>query len=360
MTTNQVPPVAVAGATGFTGRLVTRALASRGTPVRLVGRSAKRLQDAATGIEGCETRAVPEWDEAGLVDAVTGCGALVACAGPFIEVGEPVVRAAIKAGVPYCDSTGEQAFIRFVFEELDAPAREAGVPLVPAFGFDYVPGDLAAAIAGEGLGPLERVDVVYVIEAIGTSPGTRMSAIEMIGRPVYQYVDGALRRDRIGAHRVAVDTPIGPKTGGSAPCGEAITVPRHLDVRNVISYLALPVPLGPASPLAPLGAAMLALPGVGAALKQAAALGPRGPSDREREGRVFVVVRAVARDGKQRELLVEGRDIYGFTANALTELATRFAGHKVAASGALAPAQVVEPRAFLEAMGFTVREVDGA
>lgn len=366
MAAKRVPaaPIAVAGATGFTGGLVARALAKRGAAVRLIGRSAARLANASRGLalraqtggRPPETRAVSSWDEDALAEALSGCAAVVACAGPFVQAGKPAVHAAIKAKVPYCDSTGEQPFIRYVFEELDAPAREAGVPLVPAFGFDYVPGDLAAAIAGEGLGPLERIDVVYVVEAIGTSPGTRLSAIEMIGRPAYQYVDGALKRDRIGAYRCTVDTPIGEKTGGSAPCGEPITVPRHLDVRNVVSYLALPGPVGPASPLAPLGAAMLSLPGVARATKRLVALGPKGPTKREREGRVFVQAQAVAAGGKQRSVLLETRDIYGFTAEALAELATRFAAGKVTATGALAPAQAVDPREFLQALGVKITE----
>lgn len=357
MTSDSVPgPIAVVGATGFTGRLVARALAARGASVRLIGRNPEKLRDAARGIELCETRAVTTWDEDSLASAFEGCAAVVGCAGPFVEAGKPVVRAAVKANVPYCDSTGEQPFIRYVFDELDAPAREAGVALVPAFGFDYVPGDLAAAIAGEGLGPLDRVDIVYVVEAMGTSPGTRISAIEMLGRAAYQYIDGELKRDRIGAYRCTVDTPIGEKTGGSTPSGEPITVPRHLDVRNVVSYLALPGPIGPASSLAPLGAVLLSLPGVRDFVKSAAARGPKGPSDREREGRIFVQAQARSLEGKQRSVLLEGRDIYGFTAEALAELATRFADGKVEGAGALAPTQVVDPREFLAATGFKITE----
>ncbi len=37
-----------------------------------------------------------------------------------------------------------------------APAREAGVALVPAVGFDYLPGDFIARLAAEGLEPLEE------------------------------------------------------------------------------------------------------------------------------------------------------------------------------------------------------------
>ena len=359
MTSESVRSIAIVGATGFTGRLVAGKLAARDVPLTLIGRNQERLTDAAQGIERCEIRPVDTWDEATLAEAISGSGAVVACAGPFVSAGGPVVRAAVRAGVPYCDSTGEQPFIRYVFNKLDAEAREAGVALVPGFGYDYVPGDLGAAIAAEGLGPLISVDVVYVLESIGTSRGTRVSAIEMLGRPGYDYSNGGLRRGRIGAHRRTVETPLGRRTGGSIPAGEAITVPRHLDVDTVVTYMSMPGPVGPSSPLAPLAALLLAVPGVGAVLKRAAAAGPDGPSEREREGRVVVHVQATARDGRQRAVLVEGRDVYGFTADALAELAVRFADGRVAPDGigACAPAQVVKPREFLEATGFAVREV---
>ncbi|WP_131785770.1 hypothetical protein [Frankia symbiont of Coriaria ruscifolia] len=37
------------------------------------------------------------------------------CAGPFLELGEPVVRAAIAAGCHYVDTSAEQMFVKGVF-----------------------------------------------------------------------------------------------------------------------------------------------------------------------------------------------------------------------------------------------------
>ena len=43
-------PIAIAGATGFTGGLVARALAARGAALRLVGRNRERLLRAAAAL----------------------------------------------------------------------------------------------------------------------------------------------------------------------------------------------------------------------------------------------------------------------------------------------------------------------
>ncbi|MCH7578491.1 MAG: NAD(P)H-binding protein, partial [Chloroflexi bacterium] len=152
-------PIAVVGATGYTGGRVLASLARRGVSVRLVGRNLERLTRAADGLEGAEVRAVTSWEAEPLGQALEGCAAVISCAGPFIRAGRPVVAGALRARVPYTDSTGEQSFIRHVFDDLHRPAREARLPLVPAFGFDYVPGDLGAALAASELGPLERIDV---------------------------------------------------------------------------------------------------------------------------------------------------------------------------------------------------------
>ncbi|MGH3949681.1 MAG: hypothetical protein ACRDSE_11230, partial [Pseudonocardiaceae bacterium] len=56
-----------------------------------------------------------------------------------------VPDAAIDGSAWYVDSTGEPPFIRTVFEHYGPHATVAG--LIPAFGYDFVPGNLAAALA---------------------------------------------------------------------------------------------------------------------------------------------------------------------------------------------------------------------
>lgn len=348
--------IAVVGATGFTGRLVVADLAGRDASLRLVGRDRGRLEDAA-GDSGAEVR-VSSWNRGALTAALDGCAAVISCAGPFMEVGGPVVQAAVDAGVPYTDSTGEQAFIRQVYEGLDRDAQRAGIVLAPAFGFDYVPGDLGAAIAAEGLGDLERIDVVYAVERGDTSVGTRRSAIGIMLDPGYQWLDGELRRARVGAHRRTVTTQFGRRTGGSIPGGEPLMVPRHLAVATVVSHLAVPGALSPANRGASLLPVAARAPGMRGLLDRAAARGTAGPEGEARRARVACVVQAEARDGRRRAVRVEGRDPYGFTARSLGELAVRMRDGAIDAAGVRSPAEIVEARSFLAATGLTVVDVD--
>ena len=353
-------PIAVVGATGYTGGRVLASLARRGVSVRLVGRNLERLTRAADGLEGAEVRAVTSWEAEPLGQALEGCAAVISCAGPFIRAGRPVVAGALRARVPYTDSTGEQSFIRHVFDDLHRPAREARLPLVPAFGFDYVPGDLGAALAASGLGPLERIDVVYAVEGGESSVGTRRTAVEMLAAKGYHLVNGKLRPERMGARRRTVQTSFGKRTAGSISGGEVITIPHHLDVRTVHTYMGLPGALSLTSPITAIITRLVGIPGVLGLLLKAAERGPAAPSESSTQARVACHIEVKALDGRRRAVLIEGRDGYGFTAEALAELATRMAQGSIEAVGACAPWQVVEPREFLEAMNFSVNVVEPA
>ena len=87
---------------------------------------------------------------------------LVSTVGPFLRWGEPALEAAIGAGAHYLDSTGEGAFIRRVFEEFGPRAERADIGLLTAMGYDWVPGNLAGALALRGAGAeARRVEIAY-------------------------------------------------------------------------------------------------------------------------------------------------------------------------------------------------------
>src|SRR3954447_3780891 len=161
---DETRPIAVYGATGFTGRLVAAELRRRGAPMVLAGRNAAKLEILAEEIaDGAETRAVSLDDPVGLRQLLEPCGAVIACAGPFRLHGEPVLAAAVSAKTHYVDTTGEQPFMRMVFERYGEAAERAGVALVTAMGFDYVPGDMIASLTA-GSAPVDEVALAYWVK----------------------------------------------------------------------------------------------------------------------------------------------------------------------------------------------------
>ena len=304
--------VAVYGASGFTGGLVVEELIGQGVDVVAVGRGGPVVA-ALT-------------DPAALVSAFAGCDAVVSAVSPFTEHGEPVLRAAIEAGCHYVDTTGEQVFVKRVFDGYDEAATRAGVTVVPAATDDGVPGDLIASLVAEGL-DVDVLTVADLREPFGASRGTARMAFAT-GRLL---TDGALVYDDGGWHR-GLDVE-GTELARFALPG-VITVPRHVRARRVQGVIEPEV-------------AELFTTVTAEALDAIAF----GPTLEQREASQWrMAAHAVDRDGRRAHGEVWGTDPYGETAR----IAVRLVRDLVtggAPSGVRAPAEVVDPAAFLDGLG---------
>jgi short subunit dehydrogenase-like uncharacterized protein len=194
--------IVVFGATGYTGEMTARALVARGVKPILAARSRTRLERLADELGGLETR-VADVERPETVRAVVqGRDVLVSTVGPFVRWGAPAIEAAIDAGAVYIDSSGEPAFIRRVFEDYGPQAESTGASLLTAFAYDWVPGNLAGALALSEAGEAAtRVQIGYFGQGeAGSSGGTQASLIGAVLEPSFAFRDGRLRAERIGAH----------------------------------------------------------------------------------------------------------------------------------------------------------------
>jgi short subunit dehydrogenase-like uncharacterized protein len=327
-------PLAVLGATGYTGGLVLDEARRLGLPLRLVGRNRAALQRIAR--DGEEIRVADATHEQQLIDAFDGTFAVASTAGPFMRVGAKPVGAAIAVGAHYLDSSGEQAFARLVHEGFGESAEERGVVLLTSFGFDYVPGDLAARLAAEGLAePLDEIVVAYANSGIATSRGTRTTIGHVMGQPQVAWEDG-LVPSRFGKTTRRVRFPFGERSVVEWSGTEPITVPRHTRVRSVRSYFAAPRAASLAGFVAPLAAPFARLAGsVGSDPK---------PAQRSRSRWTVV---AEARSGSSRlRATLTGTDPYGLTALLLAHGAAALGAGEARGAGALAPAEAFDVHTF--------------
>lgn len=321
--------VGLLGATGYTGRLVAAELARKGIEHRLGGRSPERL----AAVPSAGERHVVDLEDPSSLDAfLAGTDVLITCVGPFSRHGMPVVEAAVRTGTPYVDSTGEFDFMAAVYGRF----RNAATPVVPACGFDYIPGDLAAAIAVEELGgAASEVDVLYSMRGGKPSRGTARSAV------------GALSAAALTPRRIVVDGPNGPLSAVEVPWGEHVCVPLHVPGARVRSGIVAPAAFtraaALAAPLAPLASSLTRA--AGPLLNRLVDRMKEGPEDDVR-GRACALVLAQARLGERSaRVAVHCRDGYGLTARFLVE-----ASQQIDGSGAQAPAEALRPRAFLDSV----------
>ncbi len=357
-------PITVYGATGYTGRLVAAELNRREIPFIIAGRNREKLEALAAGLEGPgprpAVRAVPNTDPRGLRELFEDSAAVIACAGPFTLHGEPVLAAAVEAGTHYLDTTGEQGFICRAFEVYGPRAAQAGSVVIPAMGFDYVPGDMLAALTAAELGENEPVDKVRVGYHAPFQPsrGTVHSGIEMIKGGDVEWREWALRPASQAVARPEFDFggSLGRQKMMHYPAAEHITVPSHLSPRSVETGLSV-------ASFAPGAAGQLILPPVNRALglamrtplrrlmSRAVSALPEGADEGSRNAVRFVVGCEVTSGRRVARGRISGTDVYGLTAAMIVEGAARAARGEIGGSGALAPATAFEPAGFLAEFG---------
>lgn len=183
--------VVIYGATGFTGGLVAEYFARHVRPLgvrwALAGRSMRKLE----ALRGRLERAFEGLDEDDLTliqaDAsrpetlramCARAQVVLSTAGPFAELGEPLVEACIAEGADYVDITGEPEFWSGIIERHHEAARRAGVRLVPCCGFDSIPADLGVLYTVSQLPQGRPAIIEGFVEGRGAaSGGTWHSAI---------------------------------------------------------------------------------------------------------------------------------------------------------------------------------------
>jgi short subunit dehydrogenase-like uncharacterized protein len=354
----QTAPIAVYGATGYTGRLVARELSRRGLPSVLSGRNESKLEQLAAGLDGdFAVKAARVDDPRSLASLLEDCAALINCAGPFSLLGEPVVAAAIAAGTHYVDTTGEQTFMKRVFDGYEARAGAAGVAVVPAMGFDYVPGDMLARLVADGLEPLDSLTIAYAVRGMRASRGTMLSALEIMKGSQLTYVDGDWRPAPalLSTQKYQFPEPAGNQAVVPFPSGEILTVPRHTRTRQVSCLMSTstfaPQQLGPALPLLTRATGLAARTPLKALIDRGIARLPEGPTEQQRSQASFTVVAEARSSAEQRRGVIRGSDPYGLTAVTAVEGAMRMAAPGYDRKGVLAPAQAFDAGPFLDALG---------
>jgi short subunit dehydrogenase-like uncharacterized protein len=370
--------VVVFGASGYTGRLAARQCVQRGLRPLLAGRDQARLRVVAGELGGLDVAVADAQQPDTVRDLLNAGDVLVTTVGPYARYGLSGLEAALEVGAHYLDVAGEPGFVRRVFEDYGPRARQAGVVLLPGFGHDYVPGNLAGALALRQAGTAaRRIEVAYFdfrrggwysgAPVAAFSSGTLATLMTDAVPDSYAYRGGRLVSERLAGRvrRFRLDgrSVLAVSAGGT----EQFTLPRlTTGLTDVETYLGW------------FGQASLAMPVV-TALDAAAARVPGLRAVRrwrsnwllERTGRgpapgVFERIEcrtiAICYDGSNTELArvdIQGpADPYQATAGLLAVGAEHLAGGTVHATGACGPVEAFGLDAVEEActgLGFSIR-----
>lgn len=345
--------IVLLGATGYTGRLAARAMTKAGMAPVLAGRNGAALQDLVADLAPlAPLAAAPTWKVAGPDDPASiralltdSSDVLVSTVGPFTHLGAPAVEAAIAAGCTYIDSTGEGSFIHRIFGEWGERAAASGAHLLTAFGYDYVPGTLAAEIALSRSGDAtpRSVEIGYFVRGpFHMSSGTKASVLAMLTEPQYVFRSGQLLRSFAPPHVLRFPGSKGDRQALGVTGSELFTIPpRHPELVRVdvgLGWAGSRTPLVRAAGAVVTPIARKVQPLIAGRVPPAAT--GQGPTDKERsEARTFVIARVLdAIDRPITEVRMEGPDPYGLTGELLAWAAGMAHRLPPAQAGALGPA----------------------
>lgn len=350
--------VILLGATGFTGRLTAQAMVRAGLAPILAGRDPQRLQELTRGLFSLAPAGkAPSWQQADVnnpesVDRLITSSAdvLVSTVGPFGVLGEAAVQATLHHGCTYIDSTGEAGFIKSIFDR-DAEFHARGARAIPACGYDFIPGNLAGAIAlrncrdrGDIPG---RVDIGYFTQGpMAMSSGTKASAIASLTSEGYRFRGGQITSAALGTEYRNFTLAHGKTMGGISIGGtEQFGLPRMSPSLNDVNVF-----LGwagkwskPVSQVARFTQPLKFLPGASAVTKrltdQAMTTTGEGPTGSDLfHGKSIAIAETYDLVGHHLETVqVEGPAPYPLTAELLAWAAAMALYGRVKATGALDP-----------------------
>jgi short subunit dehydrogenase-like uncharacterized protein len=156
--------ILILGATGFTGKLITRYLSThpQRTQFTLVigGRSIVKLEELARNLnlnpdlhnqDGVGIVQVDLKDESALERIVKSARVIINAIGPYFLSGTPIVRLCARNGVHYLDLSGETHWHQHLIKAHDYTASRSGAIIVPSCAFNAVPADICVYLAAKGL-----------------------------------------------------------------------------------------------------------------------------------------------------------------------------------------------------------------
>ncbi|TDR44846.1 short subunit dehydrogenase-like uncharacterized protein [Tahibacter aquaticus] len=322
--------VAVFGAYGHTGRFVVAELCKRGWRPLLCGRAADRLSALGVQFPGLESRAAAVGDAASLDRAFEGASAVINCAGPFLDTAQPVIQAALRAGIHYLDVCAEQRAVLDIVDRFADAAQQAAVTVMPAMAFYGGLADLLATAALDDWPDADAIDIGVALDSWHPTAGTRLTgARNQFQRLVVS--NGRLQAlaDPAPTRQWTFPPPFGTQPMVAVPLSEIVTLSRHVHCAEVHSYMNL------------------------APLNDLRAVDTPAPVAADADGRsaqVFAIETLVHRNGQTRLARAQGRDIYAITAPLVVEALQRIVDGRGKASGVVSPGAAFDARDFLASL----------
>jgi short subunit dehydrogenase-like uncharacterized protein len=304
-------PLLIYGASGYTGRLLATRAHALGVPTILAGRNKSRLEGLARA-GSLPPRAFGLEDPRNIDAALRDVGAVINSAGPFGTTARPIAEACLRTGAHYLDVGGELPIFQSL-QSLDAPARAAGVMIMPGVGFVVAATDCLAAHVAAAV-PNAHYLRLGVSRATMVSRGSYASMLGLFRETVTIRRGGRLCAVPVGRLEHAFDYGDGDSLSTAVVWPDVFTAWYTTKIPNIEAY----VEAGPLTRWTYALASRIAEPLRYKPIQDLVALQsriwPEGPSERQRDNAQRTIV-AEAEDGYRRckRARLHTPDGYSFT-----------------------------------------------
>jgi len=227
------------GAYGTTGRLIVDEALRRGHRPVLAGRNGVPLSALAQAT-GLDTLNFSLDDSAALRAALSRVSCVLLAAGPYELTGQPMRAACLATGCSYMDISGEIDDFTAALA-CDAPARAAGIGIIPGVGYGVVFAECLAAHVAQRLPNATWLRLSLATQTHGTSRGARRSVANTINAGGREIHEGTMRK-----RALAFSTWRAPASDAramsfaAAPLAEIQAAHRSTGIPNVVAGIPVP------------------------------------------------------------------------------------------------------------------------
>jgi hypothetical protein len=245
-----------------------------------------------------------------------------------------VIEAALRAGIPYVDVAAEIEANVDTFAHFTDRARAAKAVIVPAMAFYGGLGDLLVTAAMGDWTTADEAHIAYGLSGWHPTAGTRaageVSQRRRNGRRV-RYTNGRLEYREDRPHlKWAFPEPMGTRAViGEFTMADAVTVPSHLSVPELRTYMTIEAAGDMSAPDTPTPAAV---------------------DERGRSAQTFLVDVVVRSGGTERRAVASGQDIYAVSAPLAVEAVHRILTGRTRTVGVASAGEIFDAPDFLRAL----------
>ncbi len=321
--------IAVYGAYGHTGKFIVSQLLHQGFNPTLCGRGKEKLLSYSQQYPNLKTKVADINQPDSLDSAFTGSDIIINCAGPYLDTAEPIIQSALRLGKPYIDLSAEQKSVLDIFEKYSDQAKQAKIIIIPAAAFYGGLGDLLSTTLTDGWNEIEDINIYIGLDSWHPTKGTRLTG----QRNHYQrfvFANGQLQPLQAGEPiKWDFPKPMETKEMIAVPLTEIITISRHLNVKNVNTYISLNSIED---------------------IRNAETPEPKPTDEKNRSSQQFCMEVVALNGNKKRTIFAQGRDIYAVTAPLVVEAIKRIIIGKIKKQGVTTMGEVFEAADFLRSL----------